>query len=141
MSNGLVHLTKKIGRMISRIDYPMVLFQQFFARILTDGTELIVDIGDGAVRIGHRYNSGLIQGSDNLLSKRVTWPVCLICGSNHPPENPRRPASRLISAFSGCFVEGLDGMCVFDSVYRIAQSSTIELTHSSSKGNTKSHLV
>ena len=46
----------------------MVLAEQFFAGVLTDGAELVIDISDASLHVGHSHNGVLIE-SEFLVSQ------------------------------------------------------------------------
>ena len=47
--------------MVGGIQYPRILTNQFIARILADGAELVVHIGDRAVHVSCSHDSVLVE--------------------------------------------------------------------------------
>src|ERR1041384_3958521 len=59
--NRSPQIANKLFRMIAGIDNAMILSQQFFARVLGNATESVVDVGDSSALIGNRDDRRLIE--------------------------------------------------------------------------------
>ncbi len=61
VSNGSPQVMHELFGVIPRIDNTVILSEQFFARILGDGAELVIHIGHLTFPVGNRYNRVFIQ--------------------------------------------------------------------------------
>src|SRR6266403_4736011 len=59
--DGVIHLLEKLFRVMTGVENTMILADQFILGILTDGTELLVDISNRALHVGDRYDGVLIE--------------------------------------------------------------------------------
>src|SRR6266404_3978408 len=59
--DGVIHLLEKLFRVMTGVENTMILADQFILGILTDGTELLVDISNRALDVGDRYDGVLIE--------------------------------------------------------------------------------
>jgi hypothetical protein len=60
-SDGAIHLAENSDVVMPRVEQAMVLSDQLFTRIATDGAELIVDIGDATFDIGDSHDGMLVE--------------------------------------------------------------------------------
>src|SRR6266478_4355760 len=59
--DGVIHLLEKFFRVVAGVEDAVILADQLVLGILTDGTELIVDISNRALDVGDRYDGVLIE--------------------------------------------------------------------------------
>src|ERR1039458_7968017 len=59
--DGMVHLLEKLVRMVAGVEDAVILADQFILGILAYGAELIVDVSNSALDVGHRHDGVLIQ--------------------------------------------------------------------------------
>ncbi len=59
--DGVVHLLEKLLGVVARVEDAMVLAQQLIPRVLADGAELVVYIGDGSLHVSRGDNSVLVE--------------------------------------------------------------------------------
>ncbi len=58
---GAVHVLKEFFGVVAGVEDAVIVADQLFARILADGAELFVYIGDGALHIGDGHDRVLVQ--------------------------------------------------------------------------------
>jgi hypothetical protein len=61
VGDGMVHLLEKLFGMVARVEDAMVLAQQLLLGIFAEGTEFVVDIGDGSLNVGSGDDGVLVE--------------------------------------------------------------------------------
>ena len=61
LSDGAVHLLEEFLGVVAGVYDAVILAEEFFAGVLTDGAELVIDISDASLHVGHSHNGVLIE--------------------------------------------------------------------------------
>src|ERR1039458_6488125 len=86
LSDGAVHLLEKFLGVVAGVYDAVILAEELFAGVLTDGAELVIDISDAPLHVGHSHNGVLIESEflvgqilpRNLAGGGQTFPQCFL---------------------------------------------------------------
>jgi hypothetical protein len=82
IGNGVIHLLEELSRVVAGVEDAMILADEFISGILADGAELIVDVSNRALDVGHRHDCVLIE-SELLIGQFL---LCLVAGDQSFPQ-------------------------------------------------------
>jgi len=62
VSDSVVHLLEKRRGVMARVEYAVILADEFVFGVFADSTELVIHVSNRALNVGHSHDGVLIEG-------------------------------------------------------------------------------